>query len=1256
MARSIVSTAVAPIRAAFLAALLAWQPSAHAWQGVPAAVLVPATPVTPATPAAPAAGPVAAPGPDAARPEGAAADAESKAQERIAKLSALSFDRQPAVVLLGVPAERVDEVLNAASAARRGPTPATAEAPSPAAAQDPAAAEFDRQLATLRADVAAGRWDDVGTFLRGLAAAEAKAGYDRILEQFATLPPAEPGHSGRPVDPPLPAIALADVTGLVRAAPLPLADDDGKRLEALGQIAAHVLATGVEGADLASALEPLAGTPGLARHQAATIIAAAGRADLVGPFLPSLDECLAARDADGVDLWVRSLEVARSRDPRAVPLDTLWQAVRRSLEADGLDDGDRRRAVGRAAALLPRLSRSVAREWIGGVAASRPAAAADLLAYVAARVATGPVRAAQEVDERRQWLELQREVVAGMLGVAAPADARLDDLLALAARGWAAEARLSAELDEPDTGFRRDPYGNVFYWEMHEIDQRRQQMPQWPVKLADVLDTRPSDAWRARLGPTERPAIDKALAVTLSKAGRAEEALAVVEGLAADHRDAARRLVPQVLDGWKLAHDPDDERRRQMPFFWYFGMDEAKTGIPLSRSMQERNLTELEALVGRLRALDLGPLDDLKLVSCFTSCHSAAEVYAPEAIRRVFGPPEALAPRAAAGLAATMRGNLAGAWRRPSVQEQAKTKRREADIQREVLAGYETARTFVAAARARGDHWALATVAAALAHDENDFRRKLADTPEFTPRRREALDGFAAAAAAYAAATATLPRDEWTIGPFETWLLAASGACDPDRIDETTQAVAGEPERIRAVVDTLPAEQRDWHRERLATGIVGRLGKLNPAVKYRVTAAGLAIAGDHPRAREAKQVVEYYGDLVREIELRADIDGPDRVGHGRPFGVLVALRHTREIEREAGGFGRYLQNQKAGGMAYFNYGRPLQDYRDAFERTVRTALGDSFDVRSVTFESDKVQSRSDTEYGWRRTPYAYLVLSAKDPKIDRLPPLRLDLDFLDSSGYVVLPIESRPTLLDARDAAPPPRPWENLTVTQILDERRAAEGKLGLEIRATARGLVPDLETILDPAVPGFTVAGVTDSLPGVSRFEADAPTPAVVSERTWSVTLERSADGATSFTFPVPRVETAEHVRQRYADADLVAAAETIDLRGPVVRAGSSLTRWLVPGAVAAAVLAGLALALRAWKNRPRVVPRGFTVPDPATPFAVIQLLRDIEAHDGLDRRARGELAESIARIEREFFAGDGADTDLVALARSWAGRARRR
>jgi hypothetical protein len=1213
---------------------------------------VPATGVS-TVPATGVAGAAPAPG------SGPAPDEQS--QQRIGKLQALSFDRQPAVVLLGVPADKLDEALGAATAARRARQPADSSPPATGpATPDP----FDRQLESLAGDVAAGRWEAVGLFLRSLPEAEAKAGYDRILDQFTTLPTPEPGPTGQPTEPTLPAIMIDDVTGLIRAAPLPLAADDGKRVESLGRIGAIILQTGAEAGDLLAAVTALTDGPAppLSRRQGAALMAQAGRADLIAPLLPPLPDCVRDRDADGVDLWVRSLQAARARDPQAVTLETLWDAVQFGLDVEGIDADQRRRAVGRAATLLPRLPRATAREWIAGVTSTRPAAAADLLAFVAAQVVTGPTRSPREIDPRKEWLALQRAVVDGVLAGSGADGARWRGPLAIAARGWSAEARLAASLDDNDSGFRRDPYGNMYYWEQQEIEQRRQMMPQWPVKLADVLDAAPTPEWLARIDPAERPGIEKALVAALGKAGRTDAALSALERLATDHHDAARGLVPGLLDAWKLDHDPNDERRRRMPFFWYFGMDEQLTGIPLSRSLQERNLGELAAFTARLRALDLGPLDELKLVECFTTSHSVAEVYRPESIARVFGPAEQVAPRTAAALAEKMRTNLAGTWRKPSVQEQAKTKRREADIKAEVLAGYGTARDFVAGARARDDHWSLQTAAAALAHDENDFRRTLADSPEFTPRRREALDSFAAAAAAYAAATATLPRDQWTTAPFETWLLAASGACDADRIDETTQAVEGEPERIRAAVDRLAAEPRQWHAERLATGIVSRLSKLGPAVKHRVTRAGLVVAGDHPQAREARQVIDYYGDLVREIELRAEIDGPDRVGHGRPFGVLVSLRHTREIEREAGGFGRYLQNQKASSMFAFNFGRPLQDYRDVFEQTVRRTLGESFEVKSVTFESEKVASRADAEYGWRRTPYAYLLLAAKDPKIDRLPPLRLDLDFLDTAGYVVLPIESRPTMLDARDAPPPARPWERLALTQILDDRRAAEGALALEVRATARGLVPDLEAILDPRVAGFTVTGINDTGVVVSRFDPDTTAATVVTERTWTVALERGADAAGTFVFPTPRVETAELLRQRYADADLVAAAETIDLRGPVDQASGSLRRLIIPAVGALGAVGALAIGWRLWRSRRRPRPRGFTVPDPATPFAVLELLRDIQSTNGLDRRAHAELAESIDRIEHEFFAAGGtaadsdlaavARTDLAAVARNWASR----
>src|SRR5262249_15556770 len=157
-----------------------------------------------------------------------------------------------------------------------------------------------------------------------------------------------------------------------------------------------------------------------------------------------------------------------------------------------------------------------------------------------------------------------------------------------------------------------------------------------------------------------------------------------------------------------------------------------------------------------------------------------------------------------------------------------------------------------------------------------------------------------------------------------------------------------------------------------------------------------------------------------------------------PFGLFVDIEHTADIERESGGFGKYLQNQNSVQFAY-NYGRPLEDYRDKFEEAARTALSEHFDVLSVTFEDPQVKSRSAERYGWRITRYAYVLLKATGPQVDRVPPLRLDLDFLDTSGYAVIPVESPIVPIDASAAAGEPRPCENLKVVQTLDERHAVK-------------------------------------------------------------------------------------------------------------------------------------------------------------------------------------------------------------------------
>ena len=55
-------------------------------------------------------------------------------------------------------------------------------------------------------------------------------------------------------------------------------------------------------------------------------------------------------------------------------------------------------------------------------------------------------------------------------------------------------------------------------------------------------------------------------------------------------------------------------------------------------------------------------------------------------------------------------------------------------------------------------------------------------------------------------------------------------------------------------------------------------------------------------------------------------------------------------------------------------------------------------------------------------------MKPKGPQVDKIPPLRIDLDFLDTSGYVVMPVESPAVPIDARDAKGDSRPVDKLVV------------------------------------------------------------------------------------------------------------------------------------------------------------------------------------------------------------------------------------
>jgi hypothetical protein len=291
---------------------------------------------------------------------------------------------------------------------------------------------------------------------------------------------------------------------------------------------------------------------------------------------------------------------------------------------------------------------------------------------------------------------------------------------------------------------------------------------------------------------------------------------------------------------------------------------------------------------------------------------------------------------------------------------------------------------------------------AAFMHDENNYRQDVAKSPEFAPHRMAALATFARAADRYIATAPTLKLEEESVDAFTLWLYAGLGACDLGAMSEETQPIDSQPALVKAAISRLPGEAAERHLEKLANTLFTRLSAVNPAVKFRYLRAGFEVVGDHPAAYEARKVFDYYHDLVTEIRLVATVDGSDVVGT-RPFGVRVDIHHTREIERESGGFGKYLQNQNSRQFAW-NYGRPTEDYRDKFQEAASRALQEQFEVLSVTFNREEASSKALAEYGWRKTPYAYLLLEARGPQVDRIPELRLDLDFIDTSGYVVLPV------------------------------------------------------------------------------------------------------------------------------------------------------------------------------------------------------------------------------------------------------------
>jgi hypothetical protein len=1158
-----------------------------------------------------------------------AAKPEEKDTPRLQKLKQLAYDRRPSAILQAW--------------TPKPPPPAKPDAPKP----DP----LDKEMEALQRHVTLGQWAEVKKYLAGLPEKEATAGYEQMLRSLQNGPPIGPPQPGMPVMPPMMQYAERnqfspdDLLGLVAAAPKGV---DKDALHSLGAILRQSIAGGtVVEAVVARFKAEIAKPSGavLTGRQAARLLIEGGQAADAGDFLPRLDKAKSDRDVESLNLLAKYFVGRHARENKLSDLEKAWDATQAALAVKHRKEHetDQEEALREAVELAPKLRTELGQAWLEQSFTDKPQRGMDILATIGALSARGLTSQPHNPDQRFKTLELLKTAVEALLK-AAPNRARdWRDTLTLLGGAWLREGEFSYQFGEGSGAarMRRDPWGNIYFIRdgMMQYQQMNPNQPK-PITVVDVLKARPGPDWLRQIRDDLRPKVAMSLCQLHLKADEETKAFPYIEQLAASHPRQARELVNEFLRVWTRNHDPNTARGYTNPYMFMFGFDRRAEGIPLTRSKQERNLIDLAGWVARLHKLPLGDPDEELLAKAFTACHSSAEVYRAEAIEKVFGPIGGLKPRTLAGLIQQMRENLAGIWRKPEEQNAKKTNRKTKDIRAEVLRGYEVADEVVTdALKKYPNDWSLVLARAAILHDEANYQQEIKKSSEFSHKIQEAYAEFARAANRYAAKVHDLPDEEQSTKAYEQWLYASLGACDLGEINEEKVPDPKQTAKIRAAILALPGETAEKHRSRFANLLFTRLSAVKPAVKFRYLKAGFEIIGDHEQAAEAKKVFDYYKDLVNEIKLETVIDGSASVGHAQPFGMYVFLRHTREIERESGGFGRYLQNQNSANLMFvYNYGRPTADYRDRFQTAATEALKEQFEVLSVTFETDKVHSRATKEYGWRITPYAYLLLKARGPQVDKLPPLRIDLDFLDTSGYAILPVESPAVPLDAKPARGEPRPAHKLQITQILDERQAAQGKLMLEIKATALGLVPEFDQLLTLAPDGFDIAKTDDQGVSVSKFDPDSEDIAIASERTWLVTLRASPDRAQpprTFHFGQSKVEDATMLYQRYVDADLAAVEAEVPLEQQY---GGHSFRWLwwaSGAAIALLLLAGIAFLLL---RRPSSRAAGrWQMPNPLTPFTLISLLTRIHQDKTLTEQQREDVRQSIRRLERHYFANDG-------------------
>ena len=1244
----------------------------------PAPATVPATPVTPAAPAAPAVVPAQtrlaagriqaamaaipatgataaeAPNADPAAPPAPGGEAPKEAPptpDLGAALKTMKFDRS-------------SDALLAATRAQRRDTPLTPQ-------------EAFNVLVVL------GDWQGVGKALATVPPESAVAGYTRLLEALAEQSLSSgavwkrPGDASEEEDPnarrmrlqkekedlkkKAPPLLSKDFYELVEASPGDLREENVPALTQLVKMAVGEggRATLVE--RLQKGWKGIGGSTPDGRKLAVRLLSSLGWIKDAAPFLP-LDP--AAWDAADTTELVFAMEYftqtgIADRDERQFQKAALIAA--RLMKSGRFGNYTRpqfRLAMDRLVQLLPLLEPAQARTLVSEQLLGQTATLSDLIGSIGELGQTAA--RGSDLQARVSSLGTQRLILEAL-------SAKKDELpanVAVLVMNWLTEAEacyraggaMSMEKTQAEKLILRR-YGMY--------NQGGEEAPN--LSAAQILESAPPRELVARLNP----GLVQRVALTLVKVGilRPEQPdLTLLREYAKQYPGLEQEVCQDVLAGWVSARTKpaENDTVKQMRMYGMYippQLQQQGSGIPLTRARQKQNIEQFRDLLARLREISPQPLDPALIVQSFMTLHSGAEVYRMEDIQAIFGPPEKMVQTELLDLLSGMRGRLNEEWRNMETQQQAGTNRTEEEAKDEVSRGYRTALELAKRGiRAEDATWEAFITRGQLFYDASQYElERQVKLTDYVSLRDEAFGSFATAAKIYAAKLADLPQGQWTIAPYQQWFYVMLGASDVGRLSSSASRTDPGLKSIGDLMRALPGGAGEKHIE-LFGKMLGEIFPRVPAnMRQRFLGAGLAIVGENnPAAASATKSLDYYHELLDEIQLRVSIDGPGRVGHSEPFGAFLSLETSRQLLRESGGFAKYLQNRPSGMGAMMGMGGgagEARDLRDDFAKNIHAALDGQFEVLSVTWHDAAVKTIDLPRDGWVETPLAYVVLRARDAAVDRIPSIQMDMDFLDQPGQVVLPVMSQVEPLDARDGEVANRPCPDLALSLVMDDREWKDGRVVVEIQARGKGVIPDLDQLFDTKRDGFDLETVDGKLL-VSQFTSDGKQRLPQADRNWSLTYRRKADlrGDVVFPFPAqkPGVSAASTEYRRYQDADLVTIDPAQAAAG--VKLAGSTGSWLRNLILGLGVLVAIAIAVVFFRKKPALAAVSgddLAVPSNPTPFSALAFLHRLRRSHGqlLSADEKAELEKDIGQIGASHFkAGKSEGSGLTEILARWS------